>query len=148
MTHAYFLCHTLLKQFLKWRRGFDTKPPKVSSFSQFYPGNDDRYVNYVQDVPISAFESMIRSLAHGHLELHKQFPKTESLKDCMERTIPYFKQTIVPHSIEQNKNVLISSSENAIRGLLMHLCDIPIDQIHQVEIPTGLPLVYDKRTRR
>ena len=84
---------------------------------------------------------MIRSLAHGHLELHKQFPKTESLKDCMERTIPYFKLTIVPHSIEQNKNVLISSSENAIRGLLMHLCDIPIDQIHQVN--TRLDVTLD-----
>ena len=50
----------------------------------------------------------------------------------MERTIPYFKDVIVPQSINKGKSVLIASSENAIRGLLMHLCDIPIDRIHQV----------------
>ena len=65
-----------------------------------------------------------------------------------ERTIPYFKDTIVPDSIEKRKSVLISSSENAIRGLLMNLCDIPLDKIHTLEIPTGLPMVYDPRTRR
>ena len=52
----------------------------------------------------------------------------------MERTIPYFKDVILPQSINKGKSVLIASSENAIRGLLMHLCDIPIDRIHQVSI--------------
>jgi 2,3-bisphosphoglycerate-dependent phosphoglycerate mutase len=50
----------------------------------------------------------------------------------MDRAIPFFKNYICPDSISKGKNVLISSSENAIRGLLMHLCDIPIDRIHQV----------------
>lgn len=45
-------------------------------------GNDDRYMNYVQDLKISVFETLIRSLAHGKLEIHRQFPKAESLKDC------------------------------------------------------------------
>jgi hypothetical protein len=67
---------------MKWRRGFDTPPPPVSSFSHAYPGNDDRYVNYVEDVPISWFETLIRSFSHGQLEIHRQFPKSESLKDC------------------------------------------------------------------
>ncbi len=46
------------------------------------PGNDTRYVNYVQDLDISYFETAIRSLAAGKLEIHRQFPKSESLKDC------------------------------------------------------------------
>jgi 2,3-bisphosphoglycerate-dependent phosphoglycerate mutase len=50
----------------------------------------------------------------------------------MDRTIPFFKNSIVPNSVAKGKNVLVSSSENAIRGLLMHLCDIPVDRIHQV----------------
>jgi 2,3-bisphosphoglycerate-dependent phosphoglycerate mutase len=119
-------------KFLEWRRSFDIPPPAISSFSHAYPGNDERYMNYVQDLPISIFESLIRSLAHGKPEIHRQFPKAESLKMCMERTIPYFKDVIVPQSINKRKSVLIASSENAIRGLLMHLCDIPIDRIHQV----------------
>ena len=54
---------------------------------------------------------------------------------------------IVPESVDKGKNVLIASSENAIRGLLMHLCDIPTDRIAEVEIPTGLPLIYDVKKR-
>lgn len=65
--------------------------------------------------------------------------KPESLKDCMDRTIPYFVDKIVPEAIDQGQRVLISSSENAIRGLLMHLCDIPEDKITGLEIPNGLP---------
>jgi bisphosphoglycerate-dependent phosphoglycerate mutase len=70
-----------------------------------------KYVKYAQDIPISWFESLIRSLAHRRLELHRQFPKAESLKDCMDRTIPYYKNVVVPKSINNNQNVLISSSE-------------------------------------
>jgi len=136
------------EQFLLWRRGFDIRPPPVSSFSPFYPGNDDRYVNYVADIKVSYFETIIRSLAHGRLEVHRDFPKTESLQDCMERTLPYFTDEILPRVVKEKKNVLVASSENAIRGLLMHLCDIPRDQINKVEIPTGLPLVFDWRAKR
>jgi len=134
-------------QFKKWRRGYDEPPPPISSFSSAYPGNDSRYVNFEDDIPLSFFETCIRTLAHGKIELHRAFPKTESLKDCMERTVPYFKNNILPVT-QVGKNILISSSENAIRGLLMHLCDIPKDKIHSVEIPTGLPLVYDSSQRR
>ena len=127
----------------------DRRPPPVSAFSPHYPGNDERYVQQVHDVPISPTQNLIRSLAHGRLELHhRQFPLTESLKDCMERTIPYFCDTIVPQSLDQGKNVLIASSENAIRGLLMHLCDIPKDQVSQIEIPTGVPMVFDFEHKR
>ncbi len=130
------------KQFKKWRRGYAQRPPLVSSFSSKYPGNDDRYRRYAIDIRPSFLESLIRTLSHRKPEMHRKFPKTESLQDCMQRTIPYFTGTIVPKSIAKGKTVLIASSENAIRGLLMHLCNIPHDRISEVEIPTGLPLVY------
>jgi 2,3-bisphosphoglycerate-dependent phosphoglycerate mutase len=65
----------------------------------------------------------------------------------MDRTIPYFTETIMPESVEKGKRVLIASSENAIRGLLMHLCEIPVDKISGLEIPNGLPLIYDLNSK-
>ena len=130
-------------QFVAWRRGYTVRPPPVTSFSEHYPGNEERYVKYVEDTRVSLKESLIRSLSAGRLEIHKKFPKTESLKDCMERTIPFFKNQILEPAIKENKNILITTHENAIRGLLMYLCDIPEDRIAEVEIPTGLPLVYN-----
>jgi hypothetical protein len=117
------------EQFRAWRRGFNTPPPPVSSFSQHYPGNDPRYQKYLTDVRYSVRESIIRSIEKGKIQLHRKLPKSESLEDCMKRTIPFFTSRIVPEAIDQNKRVLISSSENAIRGLLMHLCDIPEEEI-------------------
>jgi 2,3-bisphosphoglycerate-dependent phosphoglycerate mutase len=121
------------KQFKAWRRGFDVRPPAVSSFSQNYPGNDPRY-RYIRDVRYSVKESAIRSIEKGKPVLVRKLPKTESLKDCMDRTIPYFVERIAKDAIDQNKRVLISSSENAIRGLLMHLCDIPESEITGLEV--------------
>lgn len=92
-------------------------------------------------------ETMIRSIEKGELVLHRKLPKTESLKDCMERTIPYFKERIAEDAVAQGKRVLISSSENAIRGLLMHLCEIPVEQITGLEIPNGLPLIFDLKSK-
>ena len=91
--------------------------------------------------------SLIRSLEAGKLCVHRKLPRSESLKDCMDRTIPYWANTIVPDAIASGKNVLIASSENAIRGLLMHLFNIPPARISEIEIPTGLPLVYDVQSR-
>jgi 2,3-bisphosphoglycerate-dependent phosphoglycerate mutase len=75
------------------------------------PGNDSRYVNYVKDIEISIYESVVRSVAHGKIEFHRKFPKSESLKDCMDRTVPYFLNTIQPEALVTGKNVLIASSE-------------------------------------
>jgi len=134
------------EQFMEWRRGFKTRPPAVSSFSQHYPGNDARYQN-LNDVRYSLRESVIRSIEAGKIVVRRKLPKHESLKDCMDRTIPYFTERIIPEALGQGKRVLISSSENAIRGLLMYLCDIPEDQITGLEIPNGLPLVYDLNSK-
>jgi len=135
------------EQFKAWRRGYKTPPPKVSSFSSDYPGNDPRYVKYLTDLRFSVRESVIRSIEKGRPSLHRKLPKSESLRDCMERTIPYFTERIVPEAINQNKRVLISSSENAIRGLLMHLCEIPEDKITELEIPNGLPIIFDLKSK-
>jgi 2,3-bisphosphoglycerate-dependent phosphoglycerate mutase len=135
------------KQLKAWRRGYDIQPPPVNSFSINYPGNDDRYFKYVSDLRYSVVESVMRSLAKGKIEFHRKFPKTESLRDCMTRTIPFYTNVIVPDSIASGKRVLIASSENAIRGLLMHLCDIPRDRIHEIDIPNGLPLVFNLKTK-
>ena len=88
---------------------------------------------------------LIRSLERGRLCIHRKLPRSESLKDCMERTIPYWVNSIEGQAIAQGKSVLIASSENAIRGLLMHLLKIPKSEIVNIEIPTGLPLVFDLR---
>lgn len=134
-------------QFKAWRRGFDVRPPRVSSFSPNYPGNDKRYRKYLRDVRYSVRESLIRTIEQGRPVLVRRLPKTESLKDCMDRTIPYFAYQIVPEAINQGKRVLISSSENAIRGLLMHLCEIPEEKICELEIPNGLPLIFDVKSK-
>eukprot|EP00538_Stauroneis_constricta_P004232 CAMPEP_0119572694 /NCGR_PEP_ID=MMETSP1352-20130426/44750_1 /TAXON_ID=265584 /ORGANISM="Stauroneis constricta, Strain CCMP1120" /LENGTH=855 /DNA_ID=CAMNT_0007622381 /DNA_START=144 /DNA_END=2711 /DNA_ORIENTATION=- len=135
------------EQFMAWRRGYDVKPPHVSSFSPNYPGNDPRYQKYLKDVRYSFRESLIRTIEQGQPTLQRKLPKTESLKDCMDRTIPYFVERIQAEAVDQGKRVLISSSENAIRGLLMHLCDIPEEQITGLEIPNGLPLIFDVKSK-
>jgi len=65
----------------------------------------------------------------------------------MERTVPFFRDEIWKNSVKNNKNVLIASSENAIRGILMHLCDIPPERINEIEIPNGLPLIYSQKNK-
>jgi bisphosphoglycerate-dependent phosphoglycerate mutase len=123
------------------------RPPPVSSFSPNYPGNDVRYRHFLKDIRYSVKESVIRSIEMGEPTLHRKLPKSESLKDCMDRTIPYFTERIVKDAVNQGKRVLISSSENAIRGLLMHLCEIPEEEITGLEIPNGLPLIFDVRSK-
>jgi 2,3-bisphosphoglycerate-dependent phosphoglycerate mutase len=135
------------EKFKAWRRGYNTPPPRVSSFSKHYPGNDMRYQKYLKDLRYSVSESLIRTIESGRLSMRRKLPKSESLKMCMDRTIPFFTQRIVPEALDQGKRVLISSSENAIRGLLMHLCDIPEDQITGLEIPNGLPLIFDLNSK-
>jgi len=135
------------KQFKAWRRGFKVRPPKVSSFSPNYPGNDKRYQKYLRDVRFSVGETLIRSIEGNGIRLYRKLPKTESLHDCMKRTIPYFSNQIVPEAINEGKRVLISSSENAIRGLLMYLCEIPEEKIVDLEIPNGLPLIFDVKSK-
>lgn len=77
----------------------------------------------------------------------RKMPKTESLHDCMARTLPYFKEQIYPQATVQGKRVFISSSENAIRGLLMYLCEMPEEKVTELEIPNGLPIIFDTKSK-
>jgi 2,3-bisphosphoglycerate-dependent phosphoglycerate mutase len=74
-------------QLKKWRRGFKIRPPPVSSYSLSYPGNDFRRIKYVKDLRISWSETFNRSFERRKLEIHRKFPKSESLHDCMERSV-------------------------------------------------------------
>ena len=71
-------------QLKKWRRGYTIRPPPVSSYSFEYFGNDRRS-RYVTDLRISLTESLFRSIEQRKLVVHRKFPKSESLKDCMDR---------------------------------------------------------------
>lgn len=134
-------------QLKKWRRGFKIQPPAVSSYSLSYPGNDYKRTKYVKDLRISLMESINRSIEAKEIQIHRKFPKAESLWDCMQRSIPFYTQRIVPEAVNQGKRVLITSHENAIRGILMHLCEIPEDAMNQLHLPNGLPLVYNVKRK-
>lgn len=135
------------EQLTKWRRGYTIRPPPVSSYSLKYPGNDERRSKHFKDLRFSARETLNRSLEKRKFSLHRKFPKTESLKDCMDRSIPFYTKRIRDEAVDKGKRVLITSHENAIRGILMHLCDIPEEAMNQLHLPNGLPLVYDVRGR-
>ena len=134
-------------QLKKWRRGYTIRPPPVSSYSLSYPGNDYRRIKYVKDIRVSWTETFCRSVEERKFRKHRKFPKSESLKDCMDRSIPFYTQRIVPEAVNKGKRVLIASHENAIRGILMHLCDIPEEAMNGLHLPNGLPLVYNVRRK-
>jgi 2,3-bisphosphoglycerate-dependent phosphoglycerate mutase len=135
------------EQLKKWRRGYKIRPPRVSSYSISYPGNDQSRTKHYTDIPISFRETLSRSLEQRRLVIHRRFPKTESLKDCMDRSIPFYVENIQREAIDRGKRVLITCHENAIRGILMHLCQIPEEAMNSLHIPNGLPLVYDVRSK-
>ena len=130
------------EQLKKWRRGYTIRPPSTSSYSPLYPGNDERRAKHFDDVPISLRETINRSIEQRRFVLHRKFPKSESLKDCMDRSIPFYTKQIYEEAVRKGKRVLITSHENALRGILMHLCDIPESAMNQLHLPNGLPIVY------
>ncbi|KAL7517719.1 hypothetical protein ACHAWX_002617 [Stephanocyclus meneghinianus] len=134
-------------QLKKWRRGFKIRPPPVSSYSFHYPGNDYKRTKYVKDIPISWAETINRSIEARKMQVHRRFPKAESLWDCMQRSIPFYTQRIVPEAVNKGKRVLVTSHENAIRGILMYLCEIPEEAMNQLHLPNGVPLVYNVKRK-
>jgi 2,3-bisphosphoglycerate-dependent phosphoglycerate mutase len=103
-----------------WRRGYDTPPPPLSDTDSRHPRHDPRYA----DVPA------------------EELPATESLKTTLERVLPYWHEQIVPQ-LKQGKKVLISAHGNSMRALVKHLDSISDEQITGLNIPTGIPLVYE-----
>ena len=107
-------------QVLIWRRSFDTPPPKLEKSDERYPGRDPRY-----------------------RQLHEnELPLTECLKDTIARFLPYWHQTIAP-AIQSGKKVIIVAHGNSLRALVKYLDDISDEQIVNLNIPTGMPLVYE-----
>jgi 2,3-bisphosphoglycerate-dependent phosphoglycerate mutase len=108
------------EQVLIWRRSYDIRPPALEKSDERYPGNDRRY-----------------------LELSsKDIPLTECLKDTVARFLPYWHEEIAP-TIKSGKRVIISAHGNSLRALVKYLDNIPDDKIVSLNIPTGLPLVYE-----
>ncbi len=108
------------EQVLIWRRSYDTPPPALKTSDPRYPGNDKRYSN---------LES-------------KDIPLAECLKDTVERFLPYWHDTIAP-TIRSGKNVIISAHGNSLRALVKYLDNLSEDEIVKLDIPTGVPLIYE-----
>jgi len=100
-----------------WRRSFDTPPPVLEAGSEFDLGRDRRYAGIA-------------------------IPSTESLKDTIARVLPYWEARIAP-DLRAGKRVLISAHGNSLRALVKHLSHIADDEITELEIPTGQPIVYE-----
>ncbi len=107
-------------QVLAWRRSYDTPPPALKRGDKRDPGNDRRY---------------------GHLPTD-EVPLTECLKDTVERFLPYWVDTIVP-VIKEGKQVVIAAHGNSLRALVKYLDNISEEEITGLNIPTGVPLVYE-----
>lgn len=103
-----------------WRRSFDIPPPPLSEDDPRHPAKDPLY----KDVP------------------RAELPRTESLKDTIARFMPYWTGTIAP-DIRAGRRVLICAHGNSLRALVMHLDRIPKEEIVELNIPTGIPLVYE-----
>ena len=103
-----------------WRRSFDIPPPALDEDDPRHPAKDPLY----KDVPRS------------------DLPRTESLKDTIIRFMPYWTGTIAP-AIQAGQRVLICAHGNSLRALVMHLDGISKEEIVELNIPTGIPLVYE-----
>lgn len=108
------------EQVLIWRRSYDIPPPPLKTSDPRYPGNDPRYKEINP----------------------KDLPITESLKDTVERFLPYWHETISP-IVKSGKNVLISAHGNSLRALIKYLDNVSEEEIVELDLPTGIPLIYE-----
>jgi 2,3-bisphosphoglycerate-dependent phosphoglycerate mutase len=103
-----------------WRRSYDIRPPALEPRDPRYPGSDPRY----------------KALKPSEL------PLTECLKDTVERILPYWHETIAP-VVGSGQRVIIAAHGNSLRGLIKYLDNVGDEEIVKLEIPTGVPLVYE-----
>jgi 2,3-bisphosphoglycerate-dependent phosphoglycerate mutase len=104
-----------------WRRSFDVPPPEIDIGNQYWPGRERH--------------------KYGNVPL-KDIPLTECLKDVIARVMPFWEQNIMA-DVMAGKNVLVAAHGNSIRAICKYLDQIPDDVIPGLEIPTGIPLVYN-----
>lgn len=107
------------EQFQLWRRSFDVPPPPIQDGSEFSQAGDPRY-----------------------LDLGETLPKSECLKDVVERMLPYWFDAIIP-DLTAHKTVLVTAHGNSLRALVKHLDGISDAKIAALNIPTGIPLLYE-----
>jgi len=103
-----------------WRRSYDVPPPVLEKSDERWPGHDPRYAN----VP------------------EADLPLTECLKDTVDRFLPYWTDTIAPR-VRAGERVVITAHGNSLRALAQYLGDLSEDEILALNIPTGVPLVYE-----
>jgi 2,3-bisphosphoglycerate-dependent phosphoglycerate mutase len=108
------------EQVLIWRRSYDVPPGPLEETDERYLGNDPRYA----------------SIEPG------KFPKTECLKDTVARVVPYWQTEIAP-KVKAGKRLIIAAHGNSLRALVKYLDNVSDEQITQLNIPTGIPLVYE-----
>ncbi|HKB36984.1 MAG TPA: 2,3-diphosphoglycerate-dependent phosphoglycerate mutase [Gemmataceae bacterium] len=103
-----------------WRRSYDVPPPPLEPSDSRFPGHDRRYADLTD----------------------RELPRTESLKDTVARFLPYWHDTIAP-AIRAGRRVLIAAHGNSLRALVKHLDGVSDDAIVDLNIPTGVPLLYE-----
>lgn len=106
------------EQFQIWRRSFDVPPPPIADDDEYSQAKDERYADLAS------------------------IPKTECLKDVLDRMLPLWDQEIKPDLLA-NRTILITAHGNSLRALIKHLDKISDDAIAELNIPTGIPLVYE-----
>jgi len=107
------------EQVFLWRRSYDTRPPLLKKDDKRWPGNDPLYSNVEKNL----------------------LPLGESLKDTEKRVLVYWREEIAP-AILEDKKVLISAHGNSLRALIRYLDNIDPQKIAELNVPTGIPLVY------
>jgi 2,3-bisphosphoglycerate-dependent phosphoglycerate mutase len=108
------------EKFMMWRRSYDTPPPAIADDNEFSQAGDTRYLSLAPDV----------------------VPRSECLKDVVDRLLPYWYDAIVP-DLRSGATVLVAAHGNSLRALVTHLDGIDETDIVGVNIPTGIPLRYD-----
>lgn len=103
-----------------WRRSYDVPPPALAPDDERFPGHDPRYADLKPE----------------------ELPLTECLKDTVARTLPYWHDTIAP-VVRSGKRVIIAAHGNSLRGLVKYLDNVSEQEIVDLNIPTGVPLVYE-----
>ena len=103
-----------------WRRSYDTPPPALEKNDERFPGKDSRYADLKDS----------------------ELPLTECLKDTVARFVPFWENTIAP-MIKSEKKVIVVAHGNSLRALVKYLDNVSDDEIVALNIPTGIPLVYE-----
>lgn len=107
------------EQFMLWRRSYDTPPPPIEAGSEFSQDGDPRYGDLGADMPA-----------------------TECLKDVVARMLPYWESDVIP-DLRAGKTVMLAAHGNSLRALVKHLDNISDADIAGLNIPTGIPLLYE-----